>query len=349
MSSIYNGQFLGNILVVGRTNCGKTTFIEKLGLNNFFGNIIKTERVSGIVIDKKREAEIQSYFKNETEVHIGKDQDQLDSLIDAFKQRSHENYDDNSNNVNSSFGENRKMDRLIIMDDVSGIADVSKNFSNFLTVSRKFGYNCVYVFHVIVPSSQVWQKIISQTNIFNIFPASVPFNTVSKIIQSNCILQSKKYVPARSLWLNRVFSDLANSHEKHCLTIDCGYLNKNGPGRYRSSADNPDRQVCYFNKPGDNVFYNTFISERIKEGEYSEGIYFKIEKVRGNNDKENFDAKRILENGKSNARSDGIFVASKPEQDGTGTIRPGNKRFGDSFENLYRRNRKSAKPKFLSG
>ena len=43
MSSINNGQFLGNILVVGRTNCGKTTFIEKLSLNNFFGNIVKTE------------------------------------------------------------------------------------------------------------------------------------------------------------------------------------------------------------------------------------------------------------------------------------------------------------------
>ena len=36
MTSVYNGQFYGNILVVGRTNCGKTTFIEKLGLNNFF-------------------------------------------------------------------------------------------------------------------------------------------------------------------------------------------------------------------------------------------------------------------------------------------------------------------------
>ena len=202
---------MGNILVVGRTNCGKTTFIKKLGLNNFFGNIVKTEWVSRIVIGKKREAEIQSYFKNETEVHIAQDQDKLDSVIDTFKQRSHEIYGDS--NVNSSFGENRKMDRLIVMDDVSGVADISKNFSNFLTVSRKFGYNCVYVFHVIVPSSQVWQKNISQTNIFNIFPASVPFNTVAKIIQSNCILQSKKYVPARSLWLNRVFSDLANSHE----------------------------------------------------------------------------------------------------------------------------------------
>ena len=102
------------------------------------------------------------------------------------------------------------------MDDVSGVADTSKEFANFLTVSRKFGYNCVYVFHVIVPASQIWQKNISQTKIFNIFPASVSHNTVAKIIQSNCISQSKKYVPARSLWLNSVFTDLANIHEKHC-------------------------------------------------------------------------------------------------------------------------------------
>ena len=103
-------------------------------------------------------------------------------------------------------------------------------FPNFLTVSRKFGYNCVYVFHLIVPASQIWQNIISQTNNINIFSASVPHNTVAKTIQSNCVLQSKNYVPARSLWLKRIFTDLANSHKKHCLTIDCGYINKNGPG-----------------------------------------------------------------------------------------------------------------------
>ena len=68
-------SFTEIILVVGRTNCGKTTFIEKLGLNNFFGDIIKTEWISGIAIDKQREAEIQSYFKNETEVHIAQEQD----------------------------------------------------------------------------------------------------------------------------------------------------------------------------------------------------------------------------------------------------------------------------------
>ena len=121
------------------------TFLEKLGVNNFFGDIIKPEWISGIDIDKQREADIQSYFSNEIEVHIAKEQDELDSLIEIFKLRSREESDD-SQNVNNSFGENRKLDGLIIMDDVSGVADVSKKFANFLTVSRKFGYNCVYVF-----------------------------------------------------------------------------------------------------------------------------------------------------------------------------------------------------------
>ena len=63
MSSIYNGQFLGNILVVGRTNCSKTTFIEKFGLNNFFGDIVKTEWVSKIAIDKKEKLKFNRISK----------------------------------------------------------------------------------------------------------------------------------------------------------------------------------------------------------------------------------------------------------------------------------------------
>ena len=122
------------------------------------------------------------------------------------------------------------MDRLIVMDDVSGVADTSKKFVNVLTVSRKFRYHCVYLFHVIAPATQIWQKIISETNIFNIFPSCVLQNTAAKIIQSNCIRPSKKYVSRRSLWLNRVFTDLANSDEKHCLTIDCSNIVRNGPG-----------------------------------------------------------------------------------------------------------------------
>ena len=97
MSSIYDGQFYGNILVVGRTGCGKTTFLEKLGLNNFFCNILKTEWISGTDIDKKREVEIQSCFSNETDVHIAKEQDELDSLNETFKLQSREETVDNSN------------------------------------------------------------------------------------------------------------------------------------------------------------------------------------------------------------------------------------------------------------
>ena len=97
MSSIYDGQFYGDILVVGRTGCGKTTFLEKLGLNNFFGNILKTEWISGTDIDKKREVEIQSCFSNKTDVHIAKEQDDLDSLNETFKLQSREETVDNSN------------------------------------------------------------------------------------------------------------------------------------------------------------------------------------------------------------------------------------------------------------
>ena len=35
----YDAKFEGNILVVGRTGCGKTTFIQNLGKNKMFGDI----------------------------------------------------------------------------------------------------------------------------------------------------------------------------------------------------------------------------------------------------------------------------------------------------------------------
>ena len=108
-------------------------------------------------------------------------------------------------------------------------------------------------------------------------------------------------------------------------------------------AENPEKQVCYFNKPNDDAFYNTFISERIKGEKYDDGIYFKIGKVRGKTDKENFDAKRTLEDGASNARSNELFVDSKSEQIGAGT-----KRYGDPFEYFYRKHSRRS-TKFLSG
>ena len=150
-------------------------------------------------------------------------------------------------------------------------------------------------------------------------------------------------MPICSLWLNSVFTDLANSGEKHCLTIDCSTENTNGPGQYRTSADNTDQQVCYFNKLQDDIFYNVFISKQIKAEHFDQGIYFKIEKVRGKTQKESFDAKKILEDGTSDDRLSKMFRVSKqPAQRG------GAKRHADSDEYFFRRARKSARPKFLS-
>ena len=37
----YDGKFKGNILVVGRTGCGKPTFVQNLGKSNLFGAFLK--------------------------------------------------------------------------------------------------------------------------------------------------------------------------------------------------------------------------------------------------------------------------------------------------------------------
>ena len=63
---IYDGQFHGNILVVGRTGCGKTTFIQKLGKNKLFGDeITDVFWVSKIVLLNEREDSIRDSFTDQ--------------------------------------------------------------------------------------------------------------------------------------------------------------------------------------------------------------------------------------------------------------------------------------------
>ena len=50
---------------------------------------------------------IQSSFSNETEIHIAKEPDELDSLIEILKLRTCDIVDDNDD-VNSVFGKNIK-------------------------------------------------------------------------------------------------------------------------------------------------------------------------------------------------------------------------------------------------
>ena len=68
-----------------------------------------------------------------------------------------------------------------------------------MTVARKYGYNCVYIFYLIHPEKTVWRTILSQTNIYNIFPATVSFNNVKKILEGACIRKTSKYIPQSAL------------------------------------------------------------------------------------------------------------------------------------------------------
>ena len=71
------------------------------------------------------------------------------------------------------FGENNRSDRVIVMDDVSGLASRSNEFDGFWSVAKKINFTCVYFFHVMCPSKLNWQLIISQTKIFDIFLGSI--------------------------------------------------------------------------------------------------------------------------------------------------------------------------------
>ena len=80
----------------------------------------------------------------------------------------------------------------------------------------------------------------------------------STLIQSNCRQTTKKFVPARSMWLNCIFSELANTDERHSLTSDCSGVNRNSLGRCRTQADDPVKKVCYFYKSRDDELYNVY-------------------------------------------------------------------------------------------
>ena len=141
--------------------CGKTCFLQKLALNNFFGKLVKTEWVTGIEIGDQRQAKIQACFSNKVEFHLVKTSEKLTELIEKFKLTTR---DVVTNETNSDLGEKNSMDRFIVMDDVSGIADTNKIFAECLTVCRKYRYRCIYAFHIIIPETQIWKKILSQIN-----------------------------------------------------------------------------------------------------------------------------------------------------------------------------------------
>ena len=179
----YDGKLEGNILVLGQTACEKTAFIQNHAKYKLFSQIKDVTWLTNITLSKKREGNIRSCFDVNVNFTYTQNKSEFDYLIENFQRnKKTDDYDDDDNVID----EGTKFERLIVMDDVSGLADKSNNFASFLTVARKFSFTVVYVFHTMYPSKQNWQMIISQTKIFNIFPGSVQILSISKILTANC-------------------------------------------------------------------------------------------------------------------------------------------------------------------
>ena len=255
----YDGTFEANILVVGRTGCGKTTFIQNLGRNKLFGaDLVEVFWVSKIILSKEREEFISDSFEDqEVQFSYPHYLDNFNYLVGNFMQNR-------SNYINNEGGELPLVNRLIVMDDASGLADKSEEFSNFLTVYRKYGFSCLYVFHTIYSGRQSWEMIMSQTHIFNFFPGSIHSSRILKTLSLFASRQKNTYLPNQQVWLNRLYFQISNSKEKKCLTIDTREVSELGPGKFRTSADNGQEQLCYFNRSKNDTHYSSYTAKRVQ-------------------------------------------------------------------------------------
>ena len=108
---------------------------------------------------------------------------------------------------------------------------------------------------------------------------------------------------------------MANGNEKTCLTIDCTGVNKNGPGRFRTEANNPDKHVCYLNGQNNDQMFNVFMSAKINKQKTQKGIYFQIDRVRSKTNQATFAVNTLLQqNCASNNSSKKLGSGYRPSE-----------------------------------
>ena len=135
MNCTYDGKFEGNILVFGRTGSGKTAFVQNLAKNNMFGKLKEIICSSKILLSKEREDQMRNCFVDEhADFKYVETIDEFEDLVEHIqKKKKKKNCNENC------LGESIEFDCIFVLGNVSGLADRSDTFANFLTVSRKSG------------------------------------------------------------------------------------------------------------------------------------------------------------------------------------------------------------------
>ena len=143
----YDGKFKGNILVVGQTGCGKTTFIQKLAVNKLFGKLNKIFWISKITLSSEREKNILPCFQQHVDFKYLQKIDKFNMHLKFLQRKKHID-----NDIDIVMGENKILDKLIVIGSVLGLPAKSDDFANFLTMTRKFNFTCVNIFHMMYPT-----------------------------------------------------------------------------------------------------------------------------------------------------------------------------------------------------
>ena len=94
------------------------------------------------------------------------------------------------------------------------------------------------------------------------------------ISTNNCDRETINYIPARDLWINKLYMSLSNKSKYSCLTIDC---RKSGPAKYRTDADSNFEQFCYYGQSKKDRLFNKFLAKKVNQNENL--LVFQIDSV----------------------------------------------------------------------
>ena len=194
--------------------------------------------------------------------------------------------------------------------------------------------------------------IMSQTHIFNFFPGSIHRSRILKTLSLFARRQKNTYIPNQQAWLNKLYFQISNSKKKKCLTIDTRVVNKLGPGKFRTSADYREEQICYFNRNKSDTHFTYFSSKRIQ----TEPITFSIVKANSDFELVNKSLDIELNSSLSDGRVKRQFQETSEENLNNGRPKTDNFTESTDLRQWQRRgqrgnsDRKSArrKPRFLS-
>ena len=281
-------------LIVGKHNSGKTRLIQEIVYNGLIPSLKKIIIVTPSSVQPSYKITNNKYFENYEIVYYSADNKaEVDDVLEEIEQFIIHDIDvNNSNDYNNEEYENeggelsKKVEYLIILDDMTAKAERSHKLSAMYTTCRKIKTLIITVFHLFSRSIENLLNCSDFVILFNL-PGNSSF---LKTFLSN---EGRKVSDIRKVernqtegWLYQLYhSDLMQNRHTHLLIMQVSpasidnFVGK-GPFTYRTQCSNPDVQIGYF--PSRAVYtkcneYDTFQAKR--NYDYDNEVVFEIENL----------------------------------------------------------------------